>query len=143
MYFDDLDDGFSQDDTFDQQPKKSAVKYISMDDVPYIPESIEKEDFRMLLPKGFEEEVQILLDGNTIILRCLKPENPEYTDVLIRPALYNSKGADTVVPRFLFETSTVSKAPVEYFGKDKNQIFTIRIVNCLKPNTRCSTTSYY
>lgn len=127
MYFDDLDDGFSQDDSFDQQPKKSAVKYISMDDVPYIPESIEKEDFRMLLPKGFEEEVQILLDGNTIILRCLKPENPEYTDVLIRPALYNSKGADTVVPRFLFETSTVSKAPVEYFGKDKNQIFTINM----------------
>lgn len=115
------------DDNEFEKPLKmaTALNYLKVEDVPQLPESLDVFNFQKLLPKGFEDQATILLDGETIIIRCLKPENPEYTDVTIRPALYNSLKASTVVPRFLFEKSTISAKSLDYLKADKNLVLNI------------------
>lgn len=115
------DDDLIWDDEDTQTTVKIPVDTLQIEDIPNLPESLSPENYRMLLPKGLESEATIELDGNTIVITCLRPENTEYTKVMIRPALYNSEGASTVVPRFLFEQSTVTKDSINYFGADKKK----------------------
>ena len=107
---------------------KTTLSYLKVEDVPEIPSSISHFDFHKLIPTGFEDQITAFLEGETIVLRCLKPENPDYTDVNIRPALFNSQVAKTVVPKFVFEKSTISNKPLDYFKGDKNLVLNINQV---------------
>lgn len=107
-------------------PKASvALNYLKIEEVPKIPQSITHFEFGKLIPKGFDDQIVAMLEGETIILRCLKPENPDYTDVIIRPALYNSEIHKTVVPKFLFEKSTISDKPLDYLKGNNNLVLNI------------------
>lgn len=103
----------------------SSVNYIGVEDVPQISESLTRFDFRKIIPEGFEEHISAFMDGDVIVIRCLKPENPNYTDITIRPSIFASLEAQTVVPRFLFETSSISNDKKDYLGKDSKQVLNI------------------
>lgn len=113
--FDDFEDTSAR-------PHASQSAYIKITDVPDIPESISIQDYQMLIPKAFEEDIKAFIDGDTIVIRCLRSDNENYTDVLIKGTLFNSKQYETVLPKFLFEKSGFD---VDYFNKDKDHILNV------------------
>lgn len=123
-----FDDFIDFEDEQVSSTKKQAVNisdYIKPSDVPFIPHSIQPHDYQLLIPEGFEDQVMVYLgENNEIIIKMLEPENENYTEVKIRESLYNSEGQETILPKFLYETSSVSKVPVDYLGVNSNQILT-------------------
>lgn len=127
------DDFFNIDDSFDNvstdktKPKSTNLgEYLKPEQVPAIPHSIEPFNFMELIPKGFEDQIQVYLDtDNTIVLKMLKPENENYNEVRLRTSLYNSKEQNTTVPFFIFEKSTISSRPLDYLGIDNELVLTM------------------
>ena len=117
-----------QDEDIITAPKVvSTSAYLKITDVPKIAESLTPFNFNDIIPKGFEDQINVFMDGNSIIIRCLKPENPNYTDIVIRPSLFDSISSDTVVPKFLFEMSSLSVGSknYDYLGKDSKYVLNI------------------
>ena len=120
-----MNDFYNDEDIDKPLSSVSPLNYLKVEDVPDLPESLDTSNFHRLIPKGFEDQISVLLDGESIVIRCLKPENPDYTDVVIRPSLYNSEKAKTVVPQFLFEKSSVSSTPLDYFKAARKLVLNI------------------
>ena len=100
----------------------SLLRPIRHTEVPTISPKLTPSTLMSIIPKGYDNEVQLQLLNDVLIIRVLNTDT-ENTEVAIDATLYNPEEAGTRFPLFLFEKSTLATHKgINYSGKDNNCI---------------------
>lgn len=95
---------------------------ITVKEVPFIPANLEPSEIHLLIPDGFDEEIEWELQHNTLIFRILRADI-EGTEVKLEKTAWNPKDSGTRFPQFMFEVSSLrTNVRPDYFGSHKQYV---------------------
>jgi len=80
----------------------SLLRPIRHTEVPTISPKLTPSTLMSIIPKGYDNEVQLQLLNDVLIIRVLNTDT-ENTEVAIDATLYNPEEAGTRFPLFLFK----------------------------------------
>lgn len=95
---------------------------ITVTEIPFIPPNLSPSEIHLLIPVGFEEEVEWELQHNTLIFRILRADI-EGTEVKLEKTTWNPVEGGTRFPKFLFEVSSLrTNIRPDYFDSHSNYV---------------------
>ena len=95
---------------------------ITVKEVPFIPANLEPSEIHLLIPDGFDEEIEWELQHNILIFRVLRADI-EGTEVKLEKTAWNPKDSGTRFPQFMFEVSSLrTNVRPDYFGSHKQYV---------------------